>query len=228
MTPSSAPTGRPGPRPREVTVGAFQAIVGSALALVLLISAAQQLNGSQMSDALAEAVKTEQAVSVGLTLETARTIMRYMIMVMAVLSVTSLILGVYVLRRHRASRMALTIVGGLMAMLALLAGPPGWPVTLYIGVSVLLMWTKSARAWFTDEVRPPVGGPPPPPYQGPPPPPPPPGTPPPPPPPPGTPPPPPPPPGTPPPVEQPNRSQDAADSANLGKVPRSRRFLTTE
>jgi hypothetical protein len=161
-----------------VTWGALQAIVGSGVALALLISAAQQLNGTQMSDALEEAVKTEQAVAVGLTLETARAIMRYTIMAMAVLSVTSLVLGVYVLRRHRPSRIGLTILGGLVAALALLAGPPGWLVTAYIVISITLMWTKSARAWFANEVRPPLGGPPPPPYWGPPPPPPPPGAPP--------------------------------------------------
>jgi hypothetical protein len=54
----------------------MQTIVGSVVALVLLVTAAQQLNGSQMSDALQQAVTTEQAVSIGLTLDTARTLMR--------------------------------------------------------------------------------------------------------------------------------------------------------
>ncbi len=180
MTPASQPSVSPGPRPREVTWGALQAIGGSVVALVLLISAAQQLNGREISEVLDKAIESEGAASLGLTIETARTLMRYTIMVLAVLSVTSLVLGVYVMRRHRQSRAALTILGGLMAALSIIAGPPGWAVTAYIAVSILLLWTKAARVWFTDDVRPPIDGPPPPPppYTGPPPPPPPPGTPP--------------------------------------------------
>jgi hypothetical protein len=140
-------------------MGGFQAVIGSVLALALLISAAQQLNGQEMSDALAEIVKSKQATTLGLTVEGARKLLRYTIMVMAVLSVASLVLGVYVLRRHRASRIALTVLGGVVALLALLAGPAGWAVTLYIGASLFLIWTRPARAWFGDGPRSMPGGP---------------------------------------------------------------------
>ncbi len=135
-------------RPREVTVGGLAAVVGSAMALVLLISTANQLNSSQVTDTLREVIKSEQAATLGLTLEGAREVLRYTIMALAVLSVSSLVLGFYVLRRHRSARVVLTVIGGLVGVLALLAGPVAWLVSLYIGVSILLMWSRPARAWF--------------------------------------------------------------------------------
>ena len=138
-------------RPREVTLGGLQAVAGSVFAIVLLISTAQQLNGQQMTNTLADLVRSEQAATLGLTVESARTLVRYTIMVLAVLSVASLVLGFYVLRRHRGSRIALTVVGGVVALPALMAGPIGWLVTLYIGVSVFLIWSRPARAWFAPE-----------------------------------------------------------------------------
>lgn len=138
------------PRPREVTFGGTQAIVGGALALVLLIGAAQQLYSSEMHDVLSQALENPRAAQLGITLETARTMAKYGIMIMAVLSVASLILGVYVLRRHGPSRIALTALGVLVAASTLFAGPSGWAITLYVVSSLAMLWSKPARAWFTD------------------------------------------------------------------------------
>ncbi len=146
--PSRSSGGGQRSRPREVTVGGLAAVVGSAMALVLLISTANQLNSSQVTDTLQEVIKSDQAATLGLTLEGAREVLRYTIMVLAVLSVASLVLGFYVLRRHRSARVVLTVIGCAVGVLALLAGPVAWLVSLYIGVSVFLMWSRPARAWF--------------------------------------------------------------------------------
>jgi hypothetical protein len=157
------PTTADQPRPREVTLAGFQAVVGSVLALVLLIGAMQQLDSAEVREALAEIVAGEDAQSLGLTLETARTLLRYAIMVLAVLSAASLVLGIYVLRRHRASRIALTVVGGVAAVLCVLAGVTGLIMAGYIALSVGLLWTRAARSWFADPNRrppePPAPGP---------------------------------------------------------------------
>ncbi len=136
-------------RPREVTLGGLQAVAGSGLALVLLISTAQQLNGSEMTGTLSDLVKNDQAAALNLTVENARRLLRYAIMGMSVLSAASLVLGVYVLRRHRAARIVLTAIGGVVATVGLLAWPVGWIVTVYIGVSIFLIWSRPARAWFS-------------------------------------------------------------------------------
>lgn len=152
---TSAAPQRP-PRPREVTFGGTQAVVGGALALVLVIGAAQQLYSHKMEDMLKQLVTDPHATQLGLTLADARTLTKVALMVMGVMGVTSSILGIYVLRRHRSSRLVLTVLGGLVAALTLFAGPTGWVVTLYIGGSLLMLWSKAARAWFSD--APPTSG----------------------------------------------------------------------
>jgi hypothetical protein len=151
---TSAPAGGAA-RPREVTVGGAQAVVGGAVATLLLIGAAQQLYSSEMHDALAKAVADPRAADLGLTVATARRLARYAIMVMGVLSVSSVVLGVFVLRRHRPARVALTVLGVLVAVLTLFAGPTGWIVTLYIAASVAMLWSKPARTWFAAPPPPP-------------------------------------------------------------------------
>jgi hypothetical protein len=146
-------------RPREVTLAGMQAVIGSAIALVVLVNGMQQLYSAEVHDALTEIVASEEARSLDLTLETARSILRYTIMALAVLSVASLVLGYFVLRRHRASRVALTVVGTAVALLCLFAGPLGWLVAAYIGVSIALLWSKQARAWFRGEEQRPAAGP---------------------------------------------------------------------
>jgi hypothetical protein len=136
----------------------MQAVGGSVLALVLLISTAQQLNGSQMTDTLKDIVRQDQVSALNLTVESARDLLRYSIMVLSVLCAASLVLGVFVLRRHRAARVGLTVLGIIVGLVCVLAGPVGWVGTLYISVSLFLLWTRPARAWFGDPVAP-RGGP---------------------------------------------------------------------
>lgn len=167
------------PRPRQVTFGATQAIIGSALGLVLLIGSMEQLNSAAMNDVLRQVLDSPQASELDLTLESLRTLMKYAIMGLAVVSATTMVLGVFVLRRDRAARIVLTLLGGLVILITLLSGPSGWAVTLYVGLSLALLWSRPARAWFarsTPSAAPPPGMHPPPPsgWQPPPPPPPPP------------------------------------------------------
>jgi hypothetical protein len=147
-----------------VTLGGVQAVAGSVLALVMLISAAQQLNGEQMTNTLRDIVQQEQVSALDLTVESARDLLRYSIMVLSVLSAASLVLAIFVLRRHRPARVGLTVVGSVAGVALLIAGPVGWVGTLYIAVSIFLLWTRPARAWFGEGVAsqggPPAGGPP--------------------------------------------------------------------
>lgn len=159
----SAADPKPGPRPREVTFAGVQTMSGSAIAIFVLIAIAQQLNSVEMRDALTEVINNPRFESLGVTLDTARELMKYMIMAMGVVSMTSLILGLFVLRRHQAARIVLTVLGGLVAVVFLFGGPPGWFITAYVAISVAMVWTKSARAWFADPAEPPLMGRPPPP-----------------------------------------------------------------
>lgn len=144
----SVDSASPGRRPREVTFGGMQAIIGSAVALLGVISIAEQLDSATVRDALAELSDDPRFASFDLTVEGIRSLMRYTLMALGVMSVTSLIMGIFVLRRHRASRIVLTVLGSFVALGSLAGGPTGWIVAAYVGVSLYLLWTKPARAWF--------------------------------------------------------------------------------
>jgi hypothetical protein len=142
--------GRPGrARPWQVTVGALQAVTGSALVVLGVLTLAQQLDSSTMRDTLTQLVEDPRFASLNLTLDDARSLFRYTLMAVGGLSVTALVLGVFVLRRHQRSRIALTVLGVLVGFFTLFAGPPGWLVTAYIGASLWLLWSRPARTWFT-------------------------------------------------------------------------------
>ncbi len=136
------------PRPREVTVAGVQIVAGSVLVLFLAFNGMAQLRSTEMRDVLTDLLESEQAAGLNLTIESARELVRYTIFVSGGLAAVALILGVFVLRRDRPSRLVLTAMGGLIAVVTVLGGPPAWILTAYVVVSVLLLWTKAARAWF--------------------------------------------------------------------------------
>lgn len=155
----------------------MQVVIGSVGALTLLLSGAEQLHTAEMRDALAEAVRSRGAAEAGVTVDMALQFMRYAILVLGAVSAAATVLGVYVLRRHRGSRLAVTVIGAVVAVLCLFAPPFGWLVSAYVATSVGLLWSKAARRWFDGDAVPrssPSGTPPPPPPGAPPPPPPPP------------------------------------------------------
>lgn len=136
------------PRPREVTVAGVQIVLGSALVLAIAFNAMAQLRSTQMRDLLAELLDSQQAAGLNLTVESARTLVKYSLLVAGGVAAVALVLGVFLLRRDRSSRMVLTVLGCLIALVTVLGGPPAWIMTAYVSASVLLLWTKSARAWF--------------------------------------------------------------------------------
>jgi hypothetical protein len=150
-------------RPRQVSVAGSLTIAGSAMALILMIITMGQIESVEMQQTLQDEVDRFRGTPSAFSLQTAQTVVRYGIMVGAVLSSTALVLGVYVLRRHRPSRLALTILGSFVAIWPLLAGPVGWMLSVYIVAAIALLWTRPARAWFAP---PPAGRVPPPPPAG--------------------------------------------------------------
>lgn len=164
----SSPGRAAGSRPWEVTVSGLLAVIGSTMVVFTVLTLAEQLDSATMRDTLTQLTTDPRFASLNLTLDDARSLIRYMLMAMGVLSVTSLVLGVYVLRRHQPSRIALTFLGGMVAVVSVFAGLPGWVLTVYVGVSIGLLWTRTARAWFSPQTAgaggaPSSGGPAPPP-----------------------------------------------------------------
>jgi hypothetical protein len=152
-------------RPWEVTVGATQAVIGSIMMVLAAVTLAQQLESTQMRQALSQLIEDPRFVSLHLTLSDAQALVRYTLMAVGALSVTSLVLAVFVLLRHRISRIVLTALGGAVAVFALFGGTGGWAISVYVGVSIGLLWTRPAREWFARSDGLPSSVPPPPPPQ---------------------------------------------------------------
>ncbi len=138
----------PARRPREVTIAGIQIVLGSAMVLVVAFNGMAQLRSSEMREVLSEVLRSEQAASLNLTMESARTLVKYSLLVSGAAAAVALVLGIFVMRRDRSSRWALTIMGGLIALFSLAGGPAAWLLTMYVAAAVLLLWTKAARAWF--------------------------------------------------------------------------------
>lgn len=137
------------PRPREVTVAGVQIVVGSALVIILAFNGMAQLQSTQMREILTELLASEQAATLNLTVESARELVKYTLLVSGGFAAVALVLGIFVMRRDRASRLVLTIMGGLIVVVTVLGGPAAWVIAAYALISVLLLWTKAARAWFS-------------------------------------------------------------------------------
>jgi hypothetical protein len=146
------------PRPRSVTVAGLQAVVGGLVGAAVMLAITSQLNSADMRKVIADALAKVNSSEFDVTVDDMVQVMRYVLMGVAVMCVLSVVFGIYVLRRHRASRVALTIVGALSALLALLGGPLGWAGSIYIAFALWMLWSKPSRDWFDPPVARPPGG----------------------------------------------------------------------
>jgi hypothetical protein len=177
--PSAAP-----PRPTQVTRAAIQAIFGSTLVLLVMVTVVSRLHTEEMHSVADRLRKQPMLTNSHLSQSQALDVLRISATVCAAACVAGVVFGVYVLRRHRGSRIGLTVLGGLLFVSAVIQPITGWLIAAYVGLSLYLLWSAPARAWFawnpgggpgSGQGSDTVPGPPPsgPPWSGPPPPPPP-------------------------------------------------------
>jgi hypothetical protein len=135
------------PRPRQVTFGATLAVTGGLVLLFALVDLMIRLESIEVTQALRDGLRSLR-LSGDVSVEQARDVLRYSIMIFAVLSAAAVVLGIFTLKRDRAARIGLTAVIGTIGVAALFGGPATWLITVYIAVSVALLWSRSAREWF--------------------------------------------------------------------------------
>jgi hypothetical protein len=148
------------PRPRPVTFGATLAVTGGAVLLFALVDLMTRVESIDVTQTLRDGLRSLR-LSGDVTVEQARDVLRYTIMVFAVLCVAAIVFGIFTLKRDRAARVALTSVLGTVGVVALFGGPATWLITLYAAVSVAMLWSRSAREWFAGTYAPTSGSPPP-------------------------------------------------------------------
>jgi hypothetical protein len=136
------------PRPVQVTRAAGQAIFGSILGLLVMVTAVSRLHTEEMRKVADQLRKQPMLSGSHLTQDDALSVLRATAMICAAACVASLVFGIYVLRRHRGSRIGLTVLGGLLFVSAVMQPFAGWFIAAYVGLCLYLLWSTPARAWF--------------------------------------------------------------------------------
>ncbi|HSS68706.1 MAG TPA: hypothetical protein VLK34_09150, partial [Nocardioidaceae bacterium] len=141
------------PRPRQVTIGATLSVTGGVVLLFALIDLMTRLQSLEVTQLLQENLRA-LSLSSDISVEQARDLLRYSIMVFAVLSAAAVVLGVFTLMRDRSARVGLTVVIATIGVLCVFGGPATWLITLYVATSIALLWSRSAREWFAGTYAP--------------------------------------------------------------------------
>jgi hypothetical protein len=136
------------PRPAQVTRAAVQAIFGSALVLLVMVTAVSRLHTEEMRNVADRLRKQPMLTGSHLSQSQALDVLRISATVCAAACVAGIVFGVYVLRRHRGSRIGLTVLGGFLFVSAAIQPLTGWLIAAYVGLSLYLLWSAPARAWF--------------------------------------------------------------------------------
>ncbi|HEY0904444.1 MAG TPA: hypothetical protein VGE14_11195, partial [Marmoricola sp.] len=135
----------PGPRPSQVTIGGWVVAVASAMLVVGVFDTMGDLYSVDTRDDLTRALSTGSAKDLGLSVDDALVATRVALIVAGGAAAMTTILGGFVLRRHAAARVALTVA----AVPVVLTSPfSGGILGLLVGSATALLWTRPARDWF--------------------------------------------------------------------------------
>lgn len=146
-----------GARPSQVTIGGWVIAVASVMLVISVFDSMGNLNSVDTRDQVARALRTGSARDLGLSVDDALEVLRWALFVSGAAAAVTAILGFFVLQRHTAARIALTIA----AVPVVLTSPfSGGFLGVLIGASTAMLWTRPARDWFagrpvTQSSRPP-------------------------------------------------------------------------
>lgn len=140
MEPTDAAT-----RPRQVTVGGWFVIASAVFLVISVFDSMAALHSVDVRAQIARALSSSSGRGLGVSVDGAQSMIRVVLMLAGAGGAAAVVLGVFVLQRNKAARVALGIV-----MLPVLLGAPFsgvFPSALLIG-STLLLWGRPARDWF--------------------------------------------------------------------------------
>jgi hypothetical protein len=141
------------PRPRQVTLASLIAGLGALLVLAYIFAVMADWPPpirEEVEDALDNAPFGSSGISVDAVLDMAR----ILLMVIAAGCVAAVVLALYTVRRHRPSRIGLTVLASAWALLSLTLGLAGLLLAAIAVGCVVLLWSAEARTWFATETQP--------------------------------------------------------------------------
>ena len=123
----------------------WMVIVGSAIVVLTVFDQMGSFNTVEAREGVEKFLADPPAKGLGLSVDTGLTLLRVSAMVAAGCATAAGVLGWHVLRRHRASRVALTVVAVPLFLTGMVAG--GFFSSL-VAASALMLWTRPSRDWF--------------------------------------------------------------------------------
>lgn len=149
----------PGARPSQVTIGGWVIAIASVMLVISVFDEMGNLHSVDTRDQVTRALATGSARDLGLSVDDALEVLRWALIVSGGAAAVTAILGIFVLQRHTAARIVLTVA----AVPIVLTSPfSGGFLGVLIGASAAMLWTRPARDWFagrpvTQSARSPFG-----------------------------------------------------------------------
>lgn len=134
-----------GARPSQVTIAGWVIAVASVMLVISVFDTMGNLNSVDTRDQVTRALTTGSARDLGLSVDDALEVMRWSLFVSGAAAAVTAILGIFVLQRHTAARIVLTVA----AVPVVLTSPfSGGFLGILVGASAAMLWTRPARDWF--------------------------------------------------------------------------------
>ncbi|WP_123222656.1 hypothetical protein [Nocardioides pocheonensis] len=146
----------PGPRPRQVTIGGWLVAIASAMLVVTVFDTMARLHTVDTRDELTRVLTTGSTRDLGISVADALGVFRAALFVAGAAAAVTGVLGIFVLQRHTAARIVLTIAAVPVVLTAPFSG--GF-LAILVGGGTALLWSRPARDWFAGRppTRPEVG-----------------------------------------------------------------------
>ncbi|HET6168127.1 MAG TPA: hypothetical protein VFE07_14945 [Marmoricola sp.] len=145
----------PGPRPPQVTIGGWVVAVASAVLVVTVFDAMTHLHSVDTRDSVRHALSSGSAQGLGISVDQAIGVIRAALLVAGAAAAMTAVLGVFVLQRHLAARVVLSIAAVPIALSAVIGGGGRsgsaegvFLLGIVIAAATPLLWTEPARDWF--------------------------------------------------------------------------------
>jgi hypothetical protein len=136
------------PRPRQVTLASVIAGLGATLVLVNIFAVMSDWGSASVREQVEDALDDGPFGPVDVSVDTALSMLRIMLMIVAAGCVAAVVFAVYTARRHRAARIGLTVLAAAWAVLSLALGLAGLLLAAIAVGCVVLLWSADARTWF--------------------------------------------------------------------------------
>lgn len=133
------------PRPSQVTLAGWVAVVGSVLILLSVFDTVGQLRTVAFRDEVADFLATPPGNGLGLDTPQVVELLRWTMFLNAAAAAAAAVFGIFVLQGHRAARIGFTVT----AVLIVLTGPvAGGLLPVLLAVAAGWLWARPSREWF--------------------------------------------------------------------------------